>query len=351
MVLAGLLLGCAMAVSLKTVLLIVTLAGAAILTSRKREWRPLLPALAGVVIVPAIVLAYFAAAGAWDQLVYCVFTFNGQVAATRPNAWIGRALFPFTLAAVCFAAWKWKGSGWRFFFAVAIGIFTVTLAGVWILISSRDFLPIMPLLAIFAAAALARSARPVAAFAVAVLLLVGTLYHYADRFANRTDEYTTMLDQLLRLSRPGEAVIDYKGELVFRRRATYPIFEAITRAQLVRGIVRDTLAEDVVRNRCYIAQADGEMWPPAGRQFLSEHFIDLGRLRAAGQWLPADGSFSIAVPGEYVIVSERGIVAPPRGYAAGTYRFDVPRGARLAVVWAPAVQRGHSPFHLRDLDF
>jgi len=346
--LAGLLLGAALAVSLKTILLVITLAGAALLTFRRVDMKAMTRAAAGFVIVPAILTIYFVAAGAWHDLVYCVFTFNGQVAATRPNAWIGRAIFPFTLAVVLALAWKWRRNDWRYFFAVAIGIFSVTLAGFWILISTRDFLPIMPLLAIFAAAAIARTARPLVAFAIAIVLSMATLYRYADRFENRTAEYTTMLDQLLRASRPGEMILDYKGELVFRRRATYPIFEAITRAQMLRGMIRDRVPEDVVRTRTYIVQADGEMWPPRGRQFLSEHFIDLGRIRAAGQWITEDGTFTIAIPGDYVIVSERAI-GPARHLEPGRHRYA--RRERAAVVWAPAIARGHSPFRLRDLDF
>lgn len=346
--LAGLLLGAALAVSLKTILLLVTLGGAALLTFRRIDVRALARAAAGFVIVPAILAIYFAAAGAWDELVYCVFTFNGQVAATRPNAWIGRAVFPFTLAIVLFLAWKWRRSDWRYFFAVAIGIFTVMLAGFWILISTRDFLPILPMLAIFGAAALVRTAKPLAAFAIVIVVSIGTLYRYADRFENRTALYTTMLDQILRVSRPGETILDYKGELVFRRRATYPIFEAITRAQMIRGMIRDTIPEDVVRTRTYVAQADGPMWPPRGREFLTGHFIDLGRVRAAGQWIRADGTFTIAIPGDYMIVSERA-AGPARHLEPGTYRYA--RRERAAVVWAPAIARGHSPFRLRDLDF
>lgn len=355
MFVAGLLLGAAMAVSLKTTLLIATLIFAAMLAelfvNHARRFRIVVPALAGMVIVPAIVAIYFVSAGAWDEMVYCVFTFNGQVATTRPHAWIGRAIFPFTMAVVVFLAWRWRAASntWRYFFAVAIGLFTVTLAGFWILISTRDFLPLMPLLAIFGAAAIARSARPLPMFGAVTVFSIVALYRYADHFENRTAHYTTMIDQLLRVSRPGEAIIDYKGELVFRRRATYPIFEAITRAQMVRGMIADTIPEDVIRARAYVAQADGPMWPPRGRQFLSENFINLGRLRAAGQWIRDDGSFTIAIPGEYVIVNERGGIGPAQQLTAGAHRYG--KRERAAVVWAPAIRRGHSPFRLRDLDF
>ncbi|HEX8172317.1 MAG TPA: glycosyltransferase family 39 protein [Thermoanaerobaculia bacterium] len=349
----GLVLGAALAVSLKTPLLLVALVVAALFARRRNWW----PALAGFVIVPAIVLAAFAAMHAWDAMVYCTVTFNGNLARTRKTLWIGRALFPFAFAAVLYGAWRLRQTqnGWRHFFAVVIGTYVVFLGGFWILISPRDLLPLMPLAAIFAAAAL----RTLRAQAVAVALCLVALWYYADGFANRTAWHTTMMEQALRLTRPGEPIIDLKGETIFRPRPFYYAFEYITRAQIAHGILRDTVAADVIRTRTHVAQADGPMWPPAARAFLSENFLDMGRLRASGQWLKDDGSFTIAVPGRYVIVTERGPAAGTldgtpytgaRELTAGPHRF-AGRKEQTAVVWAPAVERGHSPFRLRDREF
>ena len=161
----------------------------------------------------------------------------------------------------------------------------------------------------------------------------------------------TKVRQVLRLTRPGEYLMDIKGETIFRPRPSYHIYEFITRNQMIRGMIKDTVAEDVVRKRCYVAQADGEFWPPAARAFLGANFLDLGRLRAAGQWIKDDGSFTIAVPGNYAIVSRQGIVAPPTELAAGAHRVArANSGERLAVVWGPAIERGLSPFRLLDRD-
>ena len=352
MFLFGLVLGCAMTTSLKTMLLVITIAGAALIARRFAKWSASegwLKALAGFVIVPAALAVFFAAVGAWDELVYCTITFNGNVALTRKNLWVGRALFPIGLAGLLYIAWRWRATAhpWRYFLAVAMGVFTITLGGFWVLISPRDFLPLMPLMAMFAAAAMTRTRS----YAMVIVACLASLWYYADRFEKRTDWHTTMLDQALRLSRPGEPLIDHKGETIFRRRPHYYVFENITRAQIARGIIRDTVAEDVIRTRTHVAQADGPMWPPRARAFLSDNFLDMGRLRASGQWIKEDGTFTIAVPGEYVIVSERGAVSSSREYAAGTYRFEKKTSEPLAVMWAPAFRRGHSPFHLRDRDF
>ena len=86
----------------------------------------------------------------------------------------------------------------------------------------------------------------------------------------------------------------------------------------------------------------------------------MGRLRASGQWLADDGAFTIAVPGQYVVVGTGGELrgtldgSPYRGatpLGAGVHRFVSTSRERLAVLWAPAFQRGFSPFHLRDREF
>lgn len=363
MLVAGLLLGAAFAVSLKTGLLVVALvvAGAIAMLFRKERTEGMWRGLAGFLLIPTALAIFFAAVGAWDELLFCNFTFNGNFARTRPHLWIGRAAFPFMFAAVLWLAWRFRATQdrWRYFFAVVIGVFTVTLAGFWPLISPRDFLPMMPLAAMFVAASLMRFGSPMRAFAVAVLVCVAALYYYADRFENNTDWHITMMDQALRLSHPGESLLDHKGETIYRRRPFYFAFEIATRTLMSRGIVRDTVAEDVIRTRTHVVQADGAMWPPRGRAFLNENFINMGRLRASGQWIAEDGTFTIAVPGEYVIVSERGETrgtldgtpyAGARELTSGAHRF-VGGEKKVAVLWAPAFRRGHSPFHLRDLEF
>jgi hypothetical protein len=360
----GLLLGAAFAVSLKTMLLVITLVLAAVMVrvfvkaDVRGKWAE---ALLGFAIVPAVLIVFFVSVGAWDQLVYCTLTFNGDLAKTRDNLWVGRAIFPFTFVAVVWAAWRFRRNvdPWRYFLAVVIGVYTVTLAGFWILISPRDFLPLMPIGAMFVAASAASARRPVRAFAAMGVVCFVALWYYGDHFAKKTAWHTTMLDQALRLSHPGEMILDLKGETIFRRRPFYYAFEYITRAQIAHGLIRDTVAEDVVRTRTHVAQADGPMWPPKARAFLSANFLNMGRMRASGQWIAEDGTFTIAVPGEYVIVSERGEVrgvldgtayTHPRVLMAGAHRFIGPR-TKLAVLWAPAFRRGHSPFHLRDLEF
>ena len=350
---AGVILGFAMATSMKTSLLLITLgiAAATSIVMKKRQAKPgaALALIGGVAIVPTILALYFVRNGAWDNLVYCNFTFNSAIEATRTTAavWGPRlAYVPLLIIALRIAWRKRDARDDRFFWAMATAAFFLTLGGFWILISPRDYLPFLPMIAIFAVAAIGKRTWALAALAI---LFIAFITKETRGFKDQTREEITMIRQVLRLTRPGEYLMDIKGETIFRPRPSYHIYEFITRNLMIRGMLNDTIAEDVIRKRCYVAQADGEFWPPRARAFLSANFLDLGRLRAAGQWIKADGSFTIAIPGEYVIVSRDGVVRPKAPLAAGTYRVNTTQ--RLAVVWAPAIERGLSPFRLQDRDF
>jgi hypothetical protein len=243
-------------------------------------------------------------------------------------------------------------------------MFTITLGGFWILISPRDFLPMMPLLAIFVVAWLTRicttNARLATAYAVAALLCLGGLLHYTDRFRDETTEWITMMHQALRLAAPGEPLSDFKGETVYRRRPTYWVLETITREAMRHNLLADTMWEDAVRANCHVAQADGPFWPPRSRALFSANFLDMGRLRASGQWIKPDGTFAIAMPGAYVVLDRNGLargtvdgtpMTGSRSLQAGPHRFAPPNDTHYAVLWAPAFARGFSPFHLKDRDF
>ena len=353
---AGLILGFAMATSMKTSLLLITLGIAAVtaIVMKKREARIGAAAMVivGTAVVPALLALYFVRQGAWHDLVYCNFVFNEGIRATRGAAavWGPRiAWVPLMIIALRIAWRKRDARADRFFWAMATAAFFLTLGGFWILISPRDYLPFLPMISVFAVAAIGKRTW---IFAALALVFVAFIAKETRGFTNQTHEEITMIRQVLGLTRPGEYLMDIKGETIFRRRPSYHIYEFITRNQMLRGMIKDTVAEDVVAKKCYVAQADGEFWPPRARAFLSANFVDLGRLRAAGQWIKDDGSFTIAVPGKYAIVSREGIVQQPAELAAGPHRVArANSGERLAVVWAPAIERGFSPFHLRDRDF
>ncbi|MCU1347386.1 MAG: hypothetical protein JWO56_416 [Acidobacteria bacterium] len=374
--LVAFLLGIALCVSLKTILFVITLLLAGAITvamtgaPRPSALRFVPAALGGFVIAPAAVIAWFVRLKAWPSLVYCVFTFNELLTKTR-NPWPGRIVYPFAMALALFIAWRLRGrvvddvTRWRFFYGVAMAVFLITLGCFWLLISPRDYMPILPLAAIFFAARVTRARHATLIFAATALLCFGYILKYTERFRDKTTEHYTMIRQVLGLSRPGEPLMDIKGETIFRPRPFYYIFELITRAQMEHGLIADTIPESLVAKRCHVAQADGKFLPPRGRAFMLANYLDVGRLRASGQWIADDGSFTIAVPGDYLILADTGgagseatgmLDGTPYGSArslgAGAHRFEAAApGARLAVFWAPAYARGYSPFHLRDREF
>jgi hypothetical protein len=360
----GLIIGCAFAVSLKTLLLVITLAGAGLIVRYvHRDKTPfaasLAAALGGLVIVPAVVASYFVAIGAWANLVYCVFTFNTLLQKTHPSNTPEHILWPFAMTAIVLVARRHPQSDRRrMFCAIAFAVFAVTLVSFWLLISPRDMLPIMPLGVMFAVAAFDRLDDRVTAYAVAAGVLVISLFYYSSRFQNRTSGFVTMMNQTIRLTRPGETIMDLKGETIYRRRPFYFIFEFIAHEAIEKGLIADRVPESVVAARCYVAQGDGVGWPDRARKFLNDYFLDLGRLRAAGDWVDPDGTFSIAVPGRYIVLDDKGPVAgtidgvaysTPRDLTPGDHKFFGSKpGQRYAVLWAPAFERGFSPFHLQD---
>jgi hypothetical protein len=378
----GVTLGIGFCVSLKTVLLVISFAFAAValpLVIREESGRlragpytaKALVFIAGFVIPPALIAAYFVHLGAWPNLVYCVFKFNELVAATHSNVSLLRFLYPLELILLLRYARHFARrhtfdgpSRPRFYLGMLFGMYTITLGGFWILISPRDVLPMMPLLAIFVVAWLTRvcatNARLAAAYAVAALLCLGGLVHYTDRFRDETTEWVTMLHQALRLAAPGEPLSDFKGETVYRRRPTYWVLETITREAMRHNLLRDTMWEDALHANCHVAQADGPFWPPRSRALFSANFLDMGRLRASGQWIKSDGTFTIAMPGDYVVIDRDGLargtvdgtpMIGPRPLLPGAHRFAPPNDSHYAVLWAPAFARGFSPFHLKDRDF
>ncbi|HEX9160112.1 MAG TPA: glycosyltransferase family 39 protein, partial [Thermoanaerobaculia bacterium] len=196
----GLVLGCALAVSMKTILLLATVAGAGFITRHVTRDRspvaaPLLSAAAGLVIVPAIVAGYFIAIGAWSNFVYCVISFNTLIAKTRPSLTFEHIAWPFAVAAIILVARRSPGADERrLFCGVVIALFCVTLLGFWVLISPRDFLPVMPLAAIFSVAVFERFDSRFVICTIAAATLAISLFYYADRFEKRTDEFVTMMN-------------------------------------------------------------------------------------------------------------------------------------------------------------
>jgi Dolichyl-phosphate-mannose-protein mannosyltransferase len=393
----GTILGVATCVSLKTPLLVIALALAVVgtrfaLSGRRSEaggqlhdgehtsdlpsiWPAWLVRsaafLAGAAIAPSLIVVYFARLHALPNLIYCVFEFNQLIAFTHRHVLLLRVLYPFMLALVLWYARRvaagtqrdQTASG-RFFLGMLLTVYAVTLIGFWVLISPRDYLPIMPLITIGIASWIIERTRTsrqlLTSFVALAVISIAIIGYDTSWLEDGTAEHITMMNQVLKLTRPEDPLMDLKGETVYRRRPYYFIFETITRAAVRNGLLPDRVAESVVAAHCHVVQADGVFFPARSRLFLNANFLDLGRLRASGQWIRRDGAFDVAIPGTYVMLDKDGECkgtldgtpySGPRDLAAGPHRFEGAGNVRVACLWAPAYRRGFSPFHLKDRDF
>jgi hypothetical protein len=385
---AGLLLGATLCTSLKTVLLLLALgaaSGAAIAGAPGRLRRAcprLLAAALGFAIVPAAVTLFFASRGAFTAMVQATITHNvvGGVPLERSLA--------IRLAALTVAVplWWWigacvarstndvaLGARRRVLALTAIG-YVALLEGCWPVVTRQDFEPWAPLVAVLATAAgfavldrlpgrLARLARSRAATATiggaVALAEIALLLATAPPWHARVRVDPALLADVLRLTRPSDTIMDLKGETVFRDRPFYYVLERLTLERLDDGSIPDTIAEAMIARRTCVAVNDIERLPPRARTFIRRNYLPIGRLRIAGRVLaPASRArrsitFHVRVPARYAILSGRRAVdgwldgrryAGPVFLPAGRHRLRAaPSAAPLALIWAPAVERGFTP--------
>jgi hypothetical protein len=440
----GLLVGAAAAVSLKSSLLLACLLGSALAAAAwpvaagragasgravaaGRALAAAGAALAGLLAVPAAVVLYFRSRGALTALLDGAVRHNLLATPHGPGPWKRTLVLalgvPLLLAA---ARWSLRAgpaalARQRLLLVLTGGSYLIAVEVVWPLITSQTYLPVEPLLCLFVAAAATATAagapagrgpegatanaadaaqiagrerwpapgRAFLAVALAVELFIDVLH--GPLRGDQTRPATAIVDAALRLTGPDEAVFDDKGDMVFRRRAFFPVLEDITRQALARGRIADTIPESILASRACVATLDGPRLPPRGKAFLAASFLPVGPVRVCGLWLPAAPTtvesaqppqpeprtrggpgtlppagtgpappapppairFAVAVPARYAVIGHDGPargrldgveLTAPRVLAPGIHWFE-PRTPRpLALIWARAVERGFTPF-------
>jgi hypothetical protein len=366
-VLAGFVLGCAVSTSMKTLLLVMALLVAGLVThflvDRQRSVAALLRRVAApaaaFLIAPSILAVFCSLQSAWRPMLYCVFEFNLLATRLLAHPVMRVVLYLACLLLMILLAARIGGRMQRdrFLMAFLVVTFFLTTQSFWPILGQRDYLAVMPLMGMFLVAyAIGHGRRVISVLAPAALTVVFlmSLFHDTSGFRDRAGEQIAAMREVLALTRPGDCVMDLKGETVYRPRPFYYALETIARNAISRQLIADTIPEAVIAGRCHLAGADALFFPPRARSFLTNHFLDLGALRASGQWIRSDGSFSVAVPGRYVIAGRNGLVrgvldGSPVGGAvaldAGNHRFiRATAGERVACFWAEAFERGYSPF-------
>jgi hypothetical protein len=388
----GLLLGAAFATSLKTSLLAAGLAFAGVTTfllvraevdrdARHEAVGDAGAALAGTLVVPGLLAAFFAARHAWSSLIYDLILHNyvpglgqwesGQwlpllaIPALPPLLWVASRI-------VRLAPNRRIGAARSVLF-LAAAFYWLGVETFWPLVTRQDWLPFVPMAAALATPLVLglcdRLRSPTAggwaraAWAVPAVIVVAEVISVTAAepvWQDKTSLEMQTLGELLRLTRPTEPVVDVRGEAIFRRRPDYPVFEAIALARIRHGLLRDDIAERALATGTTVAYRDIDEWPSRGRRFLNDHYVSVGLWRVVGQWLaPAPRSkstarpFDILIPARYTIVTARGNArgslddtpfTGPRVLRMGRHTYaGAPGEDRAVVLWAPAIERGFKP--------
>lgn len=383
---AGVLLGAAFCTSLKTVLLLANLlvAGGAVLVYRyrarsaptSREVLGLAAAfVGGMVLLPAAWLLFFAAKGALPALHECLITHNlvpnpeKTIRHWKRAGWIVSILTLACLVPRGPVAWlvperRLQG---RTLFLLFLSIsFYPLLRGLWTMITPQDYLPYSPVpvlgLAFLAATLLPRLA-PWRFVSTVVLLGIGAKLavamspkHAVGHLTNR--ERIEEMAAVLRLAKPGEYVMDAKGESIFRPRPYYYVIETFTRQRLALGLLPEILPARLAETHTAIVFGT-LLVPKLSRAFLAENYLDIGPLSVAGKLLERPFaephlSVEVRIPQSYRVVSDRpglagtidGLpLADAHWLEAGRHEIELTKSeGRLALVWSRAIEDGWSPF-------
>ncbi len=386
----GLILGLAFGVSMKTLILAAALlvAGGATLAWSWRQagggraadvLRGLGAGAAGLLVVPAVLIAYFAAQhaayagpGAVGTLYYGAIGHNllpglhTSGGGAWRKFWFPAALllsFPaahFTLRSAPDRAVAIR----RLIILLCVGFYLALLHGYWPMITGQDYLPVAPLFVVLVTPGILAlgpkcAARwpwlPRLAVPVGYLVLeaaVGFKFAKVRRHSNTVSDVA----DVLRWTNRDDYVMDAKSGAIYRQRPFYYALEDVTMKGIDRGLIKNDIVERLIATRTCVA----------AYKRLSDRDLDFVRRNylfrqssygIAGQNLFPDASgsvaFEIAISTTYALVSPQGEASgmldgrPYRGKIPldiGHHSFVADQPAQpLVLVWAQALERGFRP--------
>ncbi len=375
----GLLLGACFGTSMKTSLLLCSALSAfglllALMRPAQRQawlaggWGRLGALGAGLAVVPLAILGGFAAAGALPSLIYCVFTHNIGGPAHPRSLYTWLLALALTLAAAGFASLgrsllnRQVDADWRRNARVSLLLLTplfyhLYLAAFWPLVTRQDYLPCLPLLAVPLAGLLAmrKTGLPLAGAAVALEMAMAFLISKPFH-AQRQDEELLIRD-VLTLTRPGDPVMDQKGETVFRPRPFYYCLESITAWKITKGLIPNTITDQMTVARTLVCVAPNK-FPVEAREWIERHYLPVTpKLCVAGCRIPAgEGdtprTFELPVSAHYQLEDAEGpatalvdgsLASGPVYLTAGTHSLVGKDRRPLTLIWARALEKGFKP--------
>jgi hypothetical protein len=300
-----------------------------------------MPLLLGFALPVVLTVALFHAAGAADEMLYATLLFNAAAPIPEARRLGGAVAFVFVatgLMRVSARVGARAGNRGNALLLFALWYVSLLLA-FWPILTSRDFLPLVPL----AALAIAVRWR----FAIAVPVLVAALASLVDARVWRRSDPTRerFVDAAVALTGKDDYVFDLKGDAVFRRRPVALVYEDVGRALIASGRIADRGPEEIAATGCCTAIRDTTHLPPRTRAFLNRHFVDLpfvdhGLLRVCGTHVRGT-SFEIAVPQTYAVVARepaRVVIdglpyRGPRALGAGRHSLASGGNDRVTVIW------------------
>ena len=389
----GLLLGAALSVSMKTTLLIGVylgaLLGAAVCGWQNKQnlaWRNIascfLVGAAGFIIFPGLLIIGFMSCGAGDAFYDCVVRHNILPGLNRWKTIVPRALiFPWLASLAWFAArWLYRRSPGPSVAFQRVTLFLTALLYItalqcfWPLVTRQDDLPFYPLAAIFWALIIPHGSEwigrrfenraagfpPWGGPLAAGLIEICWLTHVDKPWSGHSQPHYHLLQEVLWLTKPGDYLMDLKGETVFRPRPYYYALERITRTRIIMGLLPDAIPERLRETRTCVVVSDNNHFPTRAREFMNTNYIGSGYLRVAGMFLNSASpdnpqiSFEIAIAADYAVVTPKGLskglldgqLCKSRQFLApGEHSFLPAEGeAQTAVVWADAVEKNFDAF-------
>jgi hypothetical protein len=388
---AGFAFGVAFATSMKTVFLIITVLATGVVvwllrfmipgetSAREKSWCHLikcfLAAVAGALIIPLVVIAFFAWKGGLGQMYYCVITHN---IVSEGNPWrmvLQRShdiRFWLFIPMILGGLWLVKRDDdrdralRRLFFLSVIGLFCPLLFSLWPLVSKQDFIPFFPIVTLVLSYPVVRlgewlrskcgtPALLLPAFLASVELIWMVSSRPPWKPANQRN--VAIISDALKLTNPGETVFDAKGQTIFRPRPYYYVFEQITREKVERNQLQDDAPKRLITARTPVAVPSYWLTPATAR-FIDQNYVSVGSVLVLGKKLIPSASrhiqFEIVIPEKYTIIGKDGPISGtldnielsgPRDLSAGEHDLavDAPVNS-IAVIWSRAIQKGYTPF-------
>ena len=399
--LIGVVFGAALAVSFKTMILLIALAvslplvwamaGSYSIPALKQRLINFGYGIAGFLVIPTALVVFFYCLNAIPEFYYGVIQHNYLAhgnSALDPGFTRDKHIIQFLLrmVATCLFAWYIQGitqdaeKRWKRLFVMATGMtyFTIIFA-FWPIVTSQTQLPGVPLMIIsltpfltgeysFLDKILGRNSKLRAGLKVAPPILLLTVIAITQLFMLTRESSMVgrllykdpqMWKDVLRYTDPGDYVMDAKGESIFRKRPYFYGFETITRQLEASGAIPDNSAESLIAKPTYVVVAENfNRYPPKLQSFVHNNYLLEDTLYVAGKKLPDNPAglntprdFSIALPGRYAIISREGRLVPGTlNGKFGTGVFDFQTGQQefiasskitsLSVIWDKAWERG-----------